>query len=114
MEVVGEVLATESILISNPNSEHTDIINMLKKRIEGYMVAKKYVMISYNIHNDLLDKALEITPGKKSPNITSLHDSNYKAVTSLVLKKQMNSKMDQLHDIGATDILTFALSNTRM
>jgi len=114
LEVVGEVLATESILISNPNSEHTDIINMLKKRIEGYMIAKKYVMISYNIHNDLLDQALEITPGKKSPNITSLHDSNYKAVTCLVLKKQMNTKMDQLHDIGATDILTFALSNTRM
>jgi ATP phosphoribosyltransferase len=112
--VVGEVLGTESILISNPNSEHEDILNMLKKRIEGFMVAKKYVMISYNIHNDLLKDALEITPGKKSPNITNLSDSDYKAVTCLVYKKDMNKKMDELHDIGATDILTFALSNTRM
>jgi ATP phosphoribosyltransferase len=114
LEVVGEVLGTESILISNPNSEHEDILNMLKKRIEGFMVAKKYVMISYNIHNDLLKDALEITPGKKSPNITNLSDSDYKAVTCLVYKKDMNKKMDELHDIGATDILTFALSNTRM
>ena len=78
------------------------------------MVAKKYVMISYNIHNDLLEKALEVTPGKKSPNITELAQTDFKAITCLVKKKQMNVKMDELHDIGATDILTFALSNTRM
>lgn len=114
LEVVGEILETESILISNPQSEHKDIVALIKKRVEGYMVAKKYVMITYNIHNDLLDKAIEITPGKKSPNITSLNDSNYKAVTCLVSKKESNTKMDELHNIGATDILTFSLTNTRM
>ena len=87
---------------------------MIKRRVEGYMIAKKYVMMSYNIHNDLLEAAIQITPGKKSPNITQLNDENYKAVSCLVLNKEMNSKMDQLHDLGATDILTFALSNTRM
>lgn len=114
LEIVGEVLATESILISNPNCGHPDIVKMLTRRIEGYMVAKKYVMISYNISNDLLEAALKITPGKKSPNITALAETDFKAVTCLVLKKEMNKKMDELHDIGATDILTFALSNTRM
>lgn len=114
MDVVSDILETESVLISNLNSEHKDLVNLIKKRIEGFMIAKKYVMISYNVHNDLLAKVLEITPGKKSPNITSLVDSDYRAVTCLVLKKEMNKKMDELHDIGATDILTFALSNTRM
>lgn len=112
--MVAEVLETESMLISNPNTAHADVVKMLTRRIEGYMVAKKYVMISYNIHNDLLQSALKITPGKKSPNITNLVETDFKAVTCLVLKKEMNSKMDELHDIGATDILTFALSNTRM
>lgn len=114
LEVVGEVLSTESILISNINSKHEDMVRLIKRRIEGYMVAKKFVMISYNVHNDLLDAALKITPGKKSPNITSLQDSDFKAVTSLVHNKEQNAKMDELHDLGATDILTFALSNTRM
>eukprot|EP01083_Nonionella_stella_P000798 2292_1 len=114
LEVVGEVLATESILISNINSKHEDMVKLIKRRIEGYMVAKKFVMISYNVHNDLLDAALKLTPGKKSPNITSLQDSDFKAVTSLVHNKEQNAKMDELHDLGATDILTFALSNTRM
>lgn len=114
LEVVGEVLATESILISNPKSEHTDIVKLLKKRIEGCMIAKKFVMMSYNVHNELLEAALKVTPGKKSPNITSLQDQDYKAVSCLVVKKEMNNRMDELHDLGATDILTFALSNTRM
>lgn len=114
LDVVADVLETESMLISNPNTAHADVVKMLTRRIEGYMVAKKYVMISYNIHNDLLQGALKITPGKKSPNITNLAETDFKAVTCLVLKKEMNAKMDELHDIGATDILTFALSNTRM
>jgi len=114
LEVVGEVLSTESILISNVNSKHEDTVKLIKRRIEGYMLAKKFVMISYNVHNDLLDAALKLTPGKKSPNITSLQNSKFKAVTSLVNNKEQNAKMDELHDLGATDILTFALSNTRM
>ena len=87
---------------------------MIKMRVEGYMIAKKFVMISYNIHNDLLKAAIKITPGKKSPNITSLNDSDFKAVSCLVEQKESNAKMDELHDLGATDILTFLLSNTRM
>lgn len=114
LEVVADIIPTQSILISNPHSEHKDIVALIKERVEGYMVAKKFVMITYNVHIDLLDAAIEVTPGKKSPNITSLNDSNFKAVTCLVHNKESNAKMDELHDLGATDILTFALSNTRM
>ncbi len=87
---------------------------MLKMRIEGCMVAKQFLMISYNVHNDLLEAAIKITPGKKSPNITNLNDTDYKAVTSLVDRKETNTKMDELRALGATDILTFTLSNARM
>jgi ATP phosphoribosyltransferase len=114
LEVVGEVIATEAILISNPHSEHKDILKLIKRRIEGYHTSTKYVMMSYNIHNDLLAAALKITPGKKSPNITTLDDDEYKAVSCLVPIKNSSAKMDELHDMGATDILTFELSNTRM
>uniref|UniRef100_A0A7S1ZI17 ATP phosphoribosyltransferase n=1 Tax=Trieres chinensis TaxID=1514140 RepID=A0A7S1ZI17_TRICV len=114
LEVSAVVLKTEAILISNPNSEHKDIVNMLKRRLEGYITATKYVMISYNISNDLLAGALKMTPGKKSPNITPLECGELKAVSALVSKKEANKRMDELHDLGATDILTFQLTNTRM
>ena len=71
-------------------------------------------MVMYNMANELLEKAIEITPGKKSPTITTLQCGTTKAVSSLVLKKEVNDKMDALHDAGATDILVLDLKNSRM
>jgi ATP phosphoribosyltransferase len=113
LEVVAEIFETESILISNPHSEHKDLVDLIKRRVEGYITAQKYVMISYNVTDDLMDKALTITPGKKSPNVTTLADGA-KAITCLINKKEVVKKMDELEEVGATDILTFELSNTRM
>ena len=111
--MVADILTTESILIGNPHAEHRDLVEMIKGRIEGYITATKYNMIIYNVSNDLLEAALKITPGKRSPTITTLDDGG-KAVSSLVLKKEVGDKMDALKAIGATDILVLALSNTRM
>merc|ERR1711957_540689 len=41
LEIVATVLETESVLITNPNSKHKDILNLLKHRIEGYITSKK-------------------------------------------------------------------------
>jgi len=114
LEVVHDILSTEAILISNPNSEHKDLITKLQKRIEGYITATKYVMIMYNISNELMQEAIKITPGKKSPTITNLECGNNKAVSSLVLKKEVSDKMDALQEVGATDILILELKNSRM
>ena len=113
LEVVHDILSTESILIGNPHAEHRDLVEMIKGRIEGYITATKYVMIIYNVSNELLDEAIKITPGKRSPTITTLDDGG-KAVSSLVLKKEVGPKMDALQKMGATDILVLALSNSRM
>lgn len=114
LEIVADVLKTEAILISNPHTENKDTIKLIKRRVEGYITATKFVMVSYNVHNDILANALKITPGKKSPNITSLENKDFKAISCLIEKKDVSSKMDELHDLGACDILTFELSNTRM
>lgn len=111
---MSDVLETQAILIANKNSEHEDLVDLIKRRVEGYITATKYVMVIYNIANDLLHQAVAITPGKRSPTITSLDDGHFKSVSSLVLKKEVSDKMDALHDIGATDILVLELANTRM
>ena len=112
--MVHEILKTEAILIANPNSEHKELIDLIKLRIEGYITATKYVMLMYNVSDELLQKAVKITPGKKSPTITNLECGKVKAVSSLVLKKEVSAKMDALHEIGATDILALNLNNSRM
>ena len=112
--MVHDILKTEAILIANKNAAHADLVSLIKRRIEGYITATKFKMIMYNVHVDKLPEAVKITPGKRSPTITSLDDGNFKAVSSLVPKKEISEKMDALHDIGATDILVLDLANSRM
>jgi len=112
LEVVDEVLSTQAILIANPHAQHGDLVDLVKRRIEGYITATNYVMVMYNVTTELLPKALEITPGKKSPTVTSLDDGG-KAVSSLVKKKEIVKKMDELADVGATDILVLDITNSR-
>jgi len=89
-------------------------VELIRRRLEGYITATNYVMVVYNISNNLLVDVLKITPGKRSPTITSLDDGQSKSVSSLVPKKEVNRIMDQLHDVGATDILVMELANSRM
>lgn len=114
LEVVAEVLETQCLLISNLHSEHKDIVSVIKRRIEGYITAQKFVMVTYNCSVDLLDKALAVTPGKSSPTITALENPKLKSVSSLVKKAVVSEKMDELYGVGATDILVIAISNSRM
>lgn len=71
-------------------------------------------MVIYNVPADLLHEATAITPGKRSPTVTSLDDGHYKSVSALVLKKEVSQKMDALHQVGASDILVVELANSRM
>jgi len=114
LEVVHDVISTEATLIVNPRSEHKDLIDKIRKRIDGYITATRYVMIMYNIPNDLLQKAVKITPGKKAPTVTNLDCMTMKSVSSIVRKNEVSGKMDALQDVGATDILVLGLKNSRM
>jgi len=101
-------------LIKNPKSQHSDLADLIKRRIEGYITATKYLMILYNIPASLLEEACRVTPGKRSPTITGLDDPNFKSVSALVKKSEVSAVMDALTEVGASDILVLTLSNSRM
>jgi ATP phosphoribosyltransferase len=101
-------------LIVNPNAQHRDLVDLIKQRLDGYITATKYVLIMYNISNTLLSDVLQITPGKRSATVTSLDDGASKAVSALVLAKNVNEVMDDLKKLGATDILVMEIKNSRM
>ena len=114
LEVVAEVMKSEAILISNPNTKLPAVVDLIKKRMEGYITATKFVMISYNIARSLLPNACKVTPGKTSPTVTNLDEEGMCAVSALIEKSECAVKMDRLGEIGATDILIIAISNSRM
>jgi ATP phosphoribosyltransferase len=115
LEVISEVMSTEALLISNPNSKHKGVISTIRQRLEGYITATKYGMISYNVERgSKCEQAVKLTPGKRSPTVVNLADEKYCAVSSLVLIADSARVMDELHDVGATDILIFDIANSRM
>jgi len=107
-------MTSEAVLISNPQAAaDADKIALLVRRIDGYITATRFVMISYNVKPEFLSAAVIVTPGKHSPTIQTLLNGD-KAVSCLISKKEAAKKMDDLHDIGATDILIMQIANSRM
>lgn len=114
LEIVSEILKTEAVLISNPHTTHQRLVDVIHQRIVGYLTAKKYMMISYNIDRTNLPLAEKITPGRRAPTITNLaHDSNYVSVSAMVERASAAAMMDQLVEANASDILLFDIANCR-
>ncbi|EKX51212.1 hypothetical protein GUITHDRAFT_159337 [Guillardia theta CCMP2712] len=114
LEIVETIMETEAVLIKNVNTPYPALVETIKKRIEGYQTATKYQMIQYNVQRENLEKALAITPGKRSPTVSALEESGWCAVSALVHKKDAAKIMDELERVGADSILIFSISNSRM
>lgn len=114
LEIIADVLETEAILVSSKTTKHEHTVNLIKQRIQGYMTATSYMMINYNISRELMPLAFKITPGKRSPTVSELDGDAGVAVSALVLQRESSAIMDQLELAGATDILLFTITNSRM
>jgi ATP phosphoribosyltransferase len=114
LEEVTAIMMSQSVLIMNPKSKHPELIEIVRKRIAGYLMAQSWVMVTYNVHRFNLKRAEEITPGARSPSIQPLEDNNWVAVAALVPKAKAPAIMDELEMVGAKDILLTALLSTRM
>ncbi|MCJ1319405.1 ATP phosphoribosyltransferase (ATP-PRTase) (ATP-PRT) [Xylographa vitiligo] len=110
---IDTVITSTAILIKNKNSKKQEMIDLIASRIRGVITAQKYVLCQYNIARSSLDIAKEITPGKRAPTITALDMQDWVAVSSMVEKKHVANKMDELTKIGATDILVLDIANSR-
>lgn len=115
LEIVETIMETETILVTKKEvpEKYKNLIETLKCRFEGYLTAKKHVMISYNIPSSSLEAACKITPGMESPTILHLADENWKAVSALIGRKEVSVIMDKLVAVGAKSVLVMGLQNSR-
>lgn len=113
LEIFGPVLLqSEAVLISSPaDADGTDT---LLRRLRGVMVARRYVMVDYDLPASLVDDAVKIAPGIESPTISPLRDPAWVAVRVMVPRQGVNHVMDALYAIGARAILVTAIHNARL
>jgi len=61
-------------------------------------------MIQYNVHEDNIEEAKSITPGKRSVTVSQLAQPGWYAVSALVLKKDQAMIMDKLETVCSTTL----------
>ena len=95
LEIIDVIMNTETVLITKPTlpEDKQKMVDRIFKRMQGYLIATKTCMISYNIPKAFLEKAQEITPGKESPTVMALQDPKWVAVQALVQSKGVSSIM---------------------
>ena len=105
MAVFGDpILQSEAVLIGRTGRTPAGL-EVLKRRLTGVLVARRYVMLDYDVRRDLVDEATRLTPGLESPTVSPLQDSDWVAVRAMVKKSHTNNIMDELYNIGARAIL---------
>merc|ERR1719215_115997 len=114
LDEVQVIMKSQSVLICNPRTKHTELVDLVRRRIAGYLTAQSWVMVTYNVHRSNLKRVEAITPGKRSPSVQPLEDKAWVAVQALVPKAKAPSIMDELEEAGAKDILLTGLLSTRM
>lgn len=113
LEIFGPVLLeSEAVLIGGPREvEGTET---LLRRLRGVMVARRYVLIDYDLPAELVDQAVAIAPGIESPTISPLRDPSWVAVRVMSPRKGVNQVMDALYGIGARAILVTEIHAARL
>ena len=115
LELIGDpILSSEAVLIKNVKTDKSEEINTLVRRLSSVLVARTYVMLDYDILENLIDEAASITPGIESPTISPLHEKGWVAVRALVKQDTVHIAMDQLYQLGARGILVTEIAACRL
>lgn len=113
LEIFGPVIIeSEAVLISRPGDAPGTA--RLLRRLRGVMVARRFVLLDYDLPAHLVDQATAIAGGRESPTISPLRDPEWVAVRVMIPRKGMNQVMDDLYALGARAILVTAIHAARL
>jgi len=114
LSIFGEpILTSEAILIRAQDAPVEDIA-VLTGRLRGVLMARRFVLVDYDVPSAKLEEAVAVSPGFEAPTVTPLHGSDWSAVRVMIPRDEMNHVMDALYAVGARAILTTELLAVRV
>lgn len=113
LETFGPVIL-ESIAVLIASRPDLPGLDTFRRRLQGVMVAHRYVLMDYDLPADLIEAATRITPGFESPTVSPLRDSGWVAVRVMVPRDETNHVMDELYSLGARAILVSSIHAARI
>jgi len=115
LELVGDpILDSEAVLVRGQDAAPNPAVDQLVRRLQGVLVARRYVIMDYDVRREQLDEACGLTPGIESPTISPLQHEGWYAVRAMVLRKDTNRVMDELWELGARGILVTDIHACRL
>ncbi len=115
LKIFGEpILTSEAVVITRQGVEVRSELEVLIRRLQGVVTARKYVLLDYDIPCATVEAACAITPGLESPTISPLQKPGWVAVRAMVLRKDTNRVMDELWNVGARGILVTDIHACRL
>lgn len=115
LEIVGEpLLESEAVLVARSGAEPSAAVELLLRRLNGVIIARRYVMVEYDIRREALEEACALTPGIESPTISPLQDDTWAAVRAMVPRREAHAVMDRLHALGARGVIVFDILACRL
>lgn len=113
--VIGEpILRSEAVLIRRVGASPQPGPDQLVRRLQGVLVARRYVLMDYDVPVDRVEAAVAITPGFESPTVSPLRDPAWVAVRAMVPRGEAQRIMDDLWDAGARAILVTDIHACRL
>ena len=115
LELIGSpILESEAVVIKRRDAEAAPGTEQFLRRLQGVLVARRYVLMDYDIRAERLQEAVGLTPGLESPTVSPLHSEGWVAVRAMVPREQTQRIMDDLWEIGARAILVTDIRACRL
>ncbi|MGH3737038.1 MAG: ATP phosphoribosyltransferase [Micromonosporaceae bacterium] len=115
LEIVCDpIMTSEAVLIRRTGAESNGAVAQLVHRLQGVLVARRYVMLAYDVPQEKFDAAVALTPGMESPTVSPLAKQGWVAVQAMILRTDLHRVMDQLYQVGARAILATDIHACRL
>jgi ATP phosphoribosyltransferase len=109
------IMESEAVVVRSTGADPQEPrTQQFLRRLQGVLVARRYVMMDYDIRAENVEKAVALTPGLESPTVSPLHHEGWVAVRAMVPTVEAQQIMDALYDLGARAILTTGIHAARL
>lgn len=116
LETIGEpILRSQAVLVAqNGTTAKKEAAQRFAERVKGIIVAREYVVVEYDLKEEHLPEARQITPGIESPTVSPLSKEGWVAVKAMIERDAVNEVMDSLTELGARGIIITNIRTCRI
>jgi ATP phosphoribosyltransferase len=115
---IDTVYTSEAVLVANPASAEDPAkcknIERLCVRFSAALTAHSYKYIMMNAPRAALDQIRQVVPGLKSPTVVDLADPEWVAVHTAISAERFWDIIEQLRELGASEILVTPIESMIM